>query len=120
MSKKKTDKHIYPVITSTSKNGVKYIYSSINNKGFFGDKKIIFGDGGIGIPIIDILGDYGLSEHAIGLEINSIEQGEIMKKCLMSNKFQKILKACNYSSFQLEWNIFPSFKKNFYELLDDT
>jgi hypothetical protein len=33
--------------------------------------------------------------------------------------FSKILKACLWSSFRIEWGMFKDLKKNFYELLDD-
>jgi hypothetical protein len=86
--------------------------------GHFGVKKVIFGDSGINNPIIDIEGIYGMTEHAIAIEINGKKEGEKLAKFLCSITFSKILRACLWSSYAIEWRMFIDFKKNFYEVLD--
>lgn len=46
-------------------------------------------------------------------------EGEKLSKFLTSLLFNKIIKACLWSSFRIEWGMFKDLKKNFYELLDD-
>ncbi len=44
VSKFKNDNYKYTVIHSTTKSGCKYLYSSTNNNGFYGIKKVILRD----------------------------------------------------------------------------
>tara|TARA_B110000259_G_scaffold157638_1_gene179630 strand:- start:693 stop:2150 length:1458 start_codon:yes stop_codon:yes gene_type:complete len=118
-SKIETKEFKYPVLHSTPKDNPRYIWSNINNNGHYGVKKVMFGYSGMNNPIIDIHGKYALSECAIGIIINSENEGRQISKFLVSNTFSKILKACLWSSFRIEWGMFKDLKKNFYELLDD-
>jgi hypothetical protein len=119
ISKIETDEFKYPVVHSTPKNGHRFIWSKRNDIGFYGIKKVIFGDSGIYNPIIDMDGKYAMSEHAMAIIIDNIEEGELLSKILCSSIFEKILKACLWSSFAIDWGMFKDLKKNFYELLDD-
>jgi hypothetical protein len=114
-----TEEFKYPVLHSTPKDKPRYIWSKINNNGHYGIKKVIFGYSGMNNPIIDIDGKYALSECAIGVIINNEIEGQKISTFLVSDIFSKILKACLWSSFRIEWGMFKDFKKNFYELLDD-
>jgi hypothetical protein len=109
----------YPVVHSTPKCGHRFVWSSRNDNGFYGIKKVIFGDGGINNPIIDIDGKYGMTQHSMALIIDDIKEGEKIYKFICSSVFGKILKACLWSSFAIEWGMFKDLKKNFYELLDN-
>jgi hypothetical protein len=73
MSHTKTNEYKYPCVHSTPKTGVRYMYSKVNDKGHFGVPKVIFGEAGINDVIIDINGEYGLTNGAIGIKINSID-----------------------------------------------
>jgi len=90
-------------VHSTQKNRHRFIWSNRNDNGFYGIKKIIFGDSGIYNPIIDIDGKYAMSEHAMAIIIDNIKEGEILSKILCSSIFKKILKACLWSSFAIDW-----------------
>jgi len=115
ISKEETKIFKYPVVHSTPKSGVRYVWSSKNNNGFFGVKKVIFGDSGIYNPILDMEGKYGMTQHAMALCIDNNDEGEKIIKALTTEKFQKILNACLWSSYAIEWNIFSDFVKNFYK-----
>jgi hypothetical protein len=125
VSSKKTDVFKYPLIHSTNKDkvgktgnivsGVRYMYSSRHDKGHFGVKKVIFGDSGINDVIIDLEGKYGMTEHAMAIEISSKKQGDELKKYLLSENFKKVLKACKWGNFQIDWRLFTYFKKDFYK-----
>jgi hypothetical protein len=119
ISKVETKEFKYPVVHSTPKDKPRFVWSNRNDNGHYGVKKLIFGDSGINNPIIDIDGKYGMTQHAMALIIDDIKEGEKLSKVLCSSIFEKILKACLWSSFAIEWGMFKDLKKNFYELLDD-
>jgi hypothetical protein len=126
VSSKKTANFIYPLIHSTNKDkidkqtgdiisGVRYMYSSRNDKGGFGVKKVIFGDSGINDVIIDLEGDYGMTQHAMAIDISSKKEGTELKKYLLGENFKKVLKACKWGNFGIDWVLFTYFKKDFYK-----
>ena len=119
ISKVETKEYKYPVVHSTPKDGHRFVWSNKNDNGFFGIKKVIFGESGIYNPIIDIDGKYAMSQGAMAFIIDDIKEGEKLSKFLSSSIFNKIIKACLWSSFRIEWGMFKDLKKNFYELLDD-
>lgn len=111
----KTEEYKYPLIHSTPKNGTRYYYSSRNDNGHFGVSKIIFGDSGIYKAIIDIEGKYGMTEHSMAICIDSLNEGLEIKKAIESEMFTKILNACSWSNFQIDWRLFTYFKKDFWK-----
>lgn len=115
MSHEKIDDFKYTCIHSTPKSGTRYMYSQVNDRGHFGVPKVIFGEGGINNVIIDINGEYGLTNGAIGIKINNLIEGENYKKALESDKFDKFLKCCLFSIYRVDWNIFKDFKKDFWK-----
>ena len=119
ISKEQTKEFKYPVVHSTPKDGTRYVWSNRNDNGFYGIPKVIFGDSGIYNPIIDINGDYAMTQHSMALKIYTKEEGEYLAKVLCSNIFNKIIKACLWSSYAIEWSMFRDFKHNFYELIDN-
>jgi hypothetical protein len=115
MSHTKTEEFKYVCVHSTPKSGVRYMYSKVNDRGHFGIPKIIIGEAGINDVIIDMVGQYGLTNGAIGIKINSIEEGKMFEKALKTVKFYKILRSCLFSSFRVDWNVFKEFKKDFWK-----
>jgi len=119
ISKTETKEFKYPVVHSTPKDGHRFVWSNTNENRFYGIKKVIFGESGIYNPIIDIDGKYAMSQGAMAIVIDNLKEGEKLCKFLCSSIFNKIIKACLWSSFRIEWGMFKDLKKNFYELLDD-
>ena len=115
MSHTKTDEFKYQCVHSTPKTGIRYMYSNVNDRGHFGISKIIFGEAGINDVIVDIDGQYGLTNGAIGICIANLEEGNNIKKALISSKFHKMFKGCLFSSYRIDWNIFKEFKKDFWK-----
>ena len=113
----KTAEFKHPCIHSTPKKGIRYEYSKFNDKGHFGISKLIFGEAGINHVIIDINGDYGMTQGAIGIKIKDTEEGERIKKAITSNNFKDILKSCKWGNFRIDWRLFASFKKDFWKEL---
>jgi hypothetical protein len=112
---KKTNEYKYELIHSTPQNGIRYMYSSKNDRGHFGIKKVIFGESGIYNSIVDIEGKYGMTQGAMGIKIDNINEGNEIKKVIDSEEFKKILKSCSWSNFRIDWRLFTYFKKTFYK-----
>ena len=117
MSHNETVEFKYPCVHSTPKSGVRYMYSKVNDRGHFGVPKVIIGEAGINDVIIDINGEYGLTNGAIGIKINNIEEGKQIEKALKCEKFTKFLQSCSFSLFRVDCNIFKEFKKDFWKEL---
>ncbi len=115
MSKKKDNDYIYTCIHSTPQKEIRYMYSKVNNKGHFGISKIIFGETGIYNSIIDIKGDYGLTNGCIGIKISDYQNGINYKNFLESDIMKDLIKSCSFSSFRVDWNIFKDMKKDFWK-----
>ena len=60
-------------------------------------------------------GKYGMTHGAMAIKINNEEEGKNLSRALTSDKFQDIIKSCNYSSFRIDWNIFKDMKKDFWK-----
>jgi len=115
MSSKETIEFKYPCVHSTSKSGVRYMYSKVNDRGHFGVSKVIFGDSGIYNPIIDMDGKYGMTHHSMAIKVDNLEEAINISKVIKSDKFNKIIQSCLYSSYGIDWNIFKLFKKDFWK-----
>lgn len=113
-SSDKTNEFSYPLLHSTTKKGNKFWYSSKNDKGHFGISKVIFGDSGINDVVIDIDGEFGMTQHAMALPVDNHEDALSAKQYLMSEKFSNILDACSWSNFQIDWRMFTYFKEGFW------
>ena len=117
MSSLKNDQlgFVYPCVHSTLKGGiVRYYYSKFNNKGFFGDSKVIFGESGIFEPILDIYGTYAMTHCAMAISFSGLEEGIKIIQALKSEKFDKLIQSCCFSSFRIDWRMFIDFKRDFY------
>lgn len=97
-SSKHSAEYKYTLIHSTPKSGTRYYYSSRNDKGHFGIPKVIFGETGIYNAIIDMEGKYGMTQHAMAIQIETQEEGENLKKVLEGDKFKDLLDACSWSN----------------------
>jgi hypothetical protein len=106
---------VHPCIHSTLKGGVvRYYYSKVNNKGFFGEPKVIFGESGIFEPILDLDGTYGMTHCAMAIAISGEEEGNKIVAALKSDKFDELIQSCCFSSFRIDWRMFLDFKRDFY------
>ena len=115
VSIEKTKKYKYPLIHSTPKSGVRYMYSSKHKLGHFKIPKVIFGDAGINsLAIVDPIGKYGLTQHAIAI-IDDVENLQNIKKAIESAKFSDIIKSCMFSNYQIDWRLFTYLRKDFWK-----
>jgi hypothetical protein len=111
----KTAKFKYPLIHSTPKSGIRYMYSEFNNRGHFNVSKIIFGEAGINDVIIDYDGEYGMTQGAIAIKIDTYNEGVLLRECLLSDKFKKILDACCFGNYRIDWKLFSYLQRDFYK-----
>jgi hypothetical protein len=87
VSKSNNNDFIYPCVYSISESkGVQFRWSSDNSKGHFGKSKIIWTNGSKTEPILDIEGNYGLTEFACAI-VDTPENLVKLKNVLDSNKF---------------------------------
>ena len=115
VSSKETSEFKYPCVHSTPKAGIRYMYSKVNDRGHFGVSKVIFGESGIYKPIIDMEGKYGMTHGAMAIQVDNLEEATCISKVIESDKFDKIIQSCIFSSFRIDWNIFKEFKKDFWK-----
>jgi hypothetical protein len=115
VSSEQTKEFKYPLVHTTPKDGIRYSYSSTQSGGHFGIPKVIFGDSGINQVLIDINGKYGMTQHAMAIQISSEEEALLIENALKSIHFQNILEACMWSNFQIDWRLFTYFKKDWYK-----
>lgn len=52
--------------------------------------KCHFGDSGFDTAIIDLNGEYGMTQHSMAIEINDLQEGENILKALQSEKFNNL------------------------------
>ena len=115
VSSKETNVFKYPCIHSTPKAGIRYMYSKVNDRGHFGVSKVIFGESGIYKPVIDMEGKYGMTHGAMAIQVDNLEEATLISKVIESDKFDKIIQSCIFSSFRIDWNIFKEFKRDFWK-----
>ena len=114
MSNTKTTEHVYPVIHTIPQKGPRYIYSSTNKNGHFGVSKVIFGQSSTSNPIVDMDGQFGMSEHAMAIEVSSPSDATDLQNILKSETFIDVLNSCKWSNYMIDWRLFTYFKKDFY------
>lgn len=117
VAKTETKEYKYPcVYMMTKKNPLILSWSNTNQKGHFGVPKVIINLMGATLCcLVDYAGEYGMTQWAFGIEIESKEEGEKIKKAVMSEEFKKIWKATQWLSMTREWRIFNSFRADFWK-----
>jgi hypothetical protein len=123
MSENQTNTFKYPVIHSTPIDGARMYWSNTETPNvrisieMFGIKKVIFGESGINNIVLDLNGDYGMTQGAIGIKIESKKEGSLMKGTLESDAFKRILKALCFGNFRIDWRMFSYFRKDFHKFI---
>jgi hypothetical protein len=116
VSVNKTEKFKYPLIYLTPSKGIRYMYSSVNNKGHFKIPKVIIGETGMDNAINDFKGEYGMTQDSFGIIIENEIEGNNILKAIKSDKFKNLIKkSCSWSNFRIDYRLFKDFNKNFWE-----
>ena len=121
VSKEKDNEFKYELIYLTPKSGVRNMYSKLNDKGHFGEKKVIIGETGMDNAINDYNGKYGMTQDSFGIIIKNKKEGDIILKCIKNKRFVKIIKeSCSWSNFRIDWRLFTYLRKDFWkEFVDE-
>lgn len=115
MSKKKDENHMLPCVYGMYKDRTcSYLYSS-EDKGHFGQSKLILGIGEVLYPLIDYKGEFGLTNNTFAIVSDDLIVLENMKQAIESEGFKKIIKATKWNNFQTSQKMFKSFKKDFWK-----
>jgi hypothetical protein len=61
-------------------------------------------------------GKYRMTHGAIAIQVDNLEEATYISKAIESDKFDKIIQSCLYSSYAIDWNIFKEFKKDFWKV----
>ena len=94
MSYNENDIYKYKCIHSIINSGTRFMYSSSNEKGHFGIKKIIISESSINNIIIDD-GEYGMTQGCFGIIIDDELNIEKIYKSILSDEFKNIIMACS-------------------------
>lgn len=60
-------------------------------------------------------GELGMTQHAMAIEVESIEEANNIKNALLSKDFSDFLKTVMWSNFQIDWRLFSFLKKDFWK-----
>jgi hypothetical protein len=114
---KKSDTHKYPLLHSVVKDGPVFMYASTTERGLFGVKnKVILNVGEHIRPLLDLEGEYGMTEGAFAIVCDSREEAEAIFKAVGSEKFSReVVKATKWSNYKVEYAMFHYFKKDFWK-----
>ena len=114
ISKEKTSKNHLPIVHTMTLKGHSCVYSS-EDKGHFGIPKVILSFNEIQrCPINDWKGEYGMSQIAFAIPVDSEEDGERLVDFMMSEQGKQIVAATKWSTFQTDWRLFTYFKEGFW------
>jgi hypothetical protein len=112
VSKTKTKEFKHPCIYLANKKEIIYYYSK-SKAGHFGIPKVIVPMGSFQ-PILDDKGKYGMCEVTFAIPIDSKIEGEKIMAAFASAEFKKLLNACRWKTFQLDWRLFKYLNSDFY------
>lgn len=118
--KNMTNEFRYPCVYSiTQKDGLKFVYSNTNSKGHFNKPKVIWSNGLGTYPILDINGEYGLSEFSYAI-VDEPENLQLIKKVVESDIFINLMSYVKFTNNKYNRKIMSTFRKDFWkEFLDE-
>ena len=119
IAEEQSEKFCFPVVHATNKDGPRWLWSSRNDKGHFGVSKVIFGEGGINDPIVDLKGEYGVSANAMAIEVRDAHEAELIRRALTSKSFAKVIALTKWSNFRVEWRMFRDFRRDWHLQFQD-
>jgi hypothetical protein len=116
MSKEKDEEFKYPCVYMMTKGTpLKLRWSSRNDKGHFGVRKVIINKQGATLcSLYDKHGDYGLTEWAFAIKVDTDEEAEGVIKAIKSDKFKAIWEGGQWLAMTREWKMFKYFRKDFW------
>ena len=107
----------YPcVYTVRSGDEPTFWYSPFNNKGHFGESKLIFSNGRISSigSFIDTNGEYGLCQFSSGI-VDDKKLLSLIKSAFDSIEFRNLMESCSVSDMSVNYKILSLFRKDFWK-----
>jgi hypothetical protein len=113
VNENKTNEYRHPCVYLANKKGVIYYYAK-STPVHFGVPKVIIPMGSF-VPILDSNGEYGMCEVTFAIPISSATEGKEIMRAFDTEKFNNILSACKWKTFQLDWRLFKYLNGDFYK-----
>jgi hypothetical protein len=105
----------YPCIYSiTKKDGMKFRYSNIDSLGHFGTPKLIWSNGLGTYPVVDTIGEYGLTEFSYAI-VDTPENLVKIKEAMETKEFIKLMNFCKFTNNKYAHKIIATFRKDFWK-----
>ena len=115
MSRPKIDDFIYPcVYTITQREGINLFFSKTKDNGHFNIPKVIWSNGLGTYPIVDNIGQYGLTQFSYGI-VDDLSNLENIKKALDSDKFLKLMEYSKFTNNKYDYKVISTFRKDFWK-----
>jgi len=119
INKSNINDFINPCVYSiTQKNGVKFVYTNKTDNGHFNVSKLIWSNGLGTYPVLDLDGEYGLSEFAYAI-VDKPENLVLIKKVMESGIFIKLMGFVKYTNNKYNRKVIGTFKKDFWKYFLD-
>jgi hypothetical protein len=115
VSQNKSNDFKYPLVHSTNKDGNRFYWTNNKNNNQFNISKVIFGESGINNSILDINGEYGMTQSSMAIKFDTLEEGEQIKQSIESDKFKILLESVSWGNFRIDYRLFTYFRKDFYK-----
>jgi hypothetical protein len=109
LSKTKTRQKPYPVVHNITRRGLGIRYATERQKEHMGVPKVLLNFNEKQYPYNDYKGEYGMSQLTFGIPIQSKKEGELWIRALTSPRFERILAATKWGSFQTDYRMFRYF-----------
>lgn len=109
LSKTKTRQKPHPVVHNITRRGLGIRYAKEKEKGHMGVPKVLLNFNEKQYPYNDYRGEYGMSQLTFGIPIQSKQEGEMWIRTLTSPRFEYIIDATKWGSFQTDYRMFHYF-----------
>jgi hypothetical protein len=119
MNRYKTEEYIHPCIYTISQNkGISLYHSKIKN-GHFGIPKVIWSNGLGTYPIIDLKGEYGLTQFSYAI-IDDIQNLKHIENVLNNPKFIELMEYVKFQDHKYNYKVISLLRHDFWKVFIDT
>jgi len=106
---------IYPCVYTTTKDGsINLKYSNTNNNGHFGIPKVIWSNGVQSTLVMDLEGQYGLTQFSYAIT-DTEENLHKIYKVMNSEKFINLMKFADGKQHKYKYKVISTFRKDFWK-----
>lgn len=110
-----TDEFLYPCVYTTTKDGtINLKYSNTNQNGHFGIPKVLWSNGVASSLILDLEGQYGLTQFSYAIT-DTEENLHNIYRAMNSEKFINLMKFADGKQHKYKYKVISTFKKDFWK-----